>query len=159
MNGDFSRLDPLFVTPAGGKSAIVQWHEEGAFDAHPDALAEAFTCACFNGRDEVVDYLIARGAHPDGGQLTGMTAFHWAANRGQLATVRRLIGAGASLEAINNYGGTVLGQTVWSVFHEPRPDLVEIIEELLDAGAQVEAGGYPTGDARIDELLLKHGAK
>lgn len=155
LAGDFSRLDPLFITTPDTVSEIVRWHGLGLFAEEPRALAEAFTCACFNGRNEVVDYLLAQGVHPDGGQETGLTAFHWAANRGQLATVQRLIRAGASLETRNNHGGTVLGCAVWSLFNEPRPDHLVIIENLLRAGAY--AGELPeaTGDARLDELLRR----
>jgi hypothetical protein len=154
LAGDFSRLDPLFIT-TGTVSEIVRWYESGLFAQEPQALAEAFTCACFNGRNDVVDYLLARGVNPDGGQQTGLTACHWAANRGHLATVQRLIRAGASLESRNSYGGTVLGCAVWSLFNEPRPEHWAIIENLLQAGAN--AGELPeaTGDERLDELLRR----
>jgi hypothetical protein len=159
LNGDFSRLDPLFVSPPGEKSRIVAWFDDGAFDHDADALLEAFTCACFNGRNQVVDHLLAANIDPDRGNRTGMTAFHWAANRGQVETVRRLIAAKASLEALNRFGGSVLGCAVWSAIHEPRDGQLAVIELLLEAGARVAAAGYPTGDARIDALLLRHGAK
>jgi len=47
LNGDFSRLEPLFVTEAnrGQRPQIVQWHEDGRFRDEPRALAEALTCA------------------------------------------------------------------------------------------------------------------
>jgi hypothetical protein len=56
------------------------------------------------------------------------------------------------------YGGTVLGTAIWSAFHEPRPDHLQIIEELLHAGARVSEVEYPTGNERIDALLKRHGA-
>jgi len=155
LAGDFSRLDPLFITTPDMVSEIVRWHGLGLFAEEPRALAEAFTCACFNGRNDVVDYLLAQGVHPDGGRETGFTAFHWAANRGQLATVQRLIQAGASLEIRNSYGGTVLGCAVWSLFNEPRPDHLAIIENLLQAGARADELPEATGDARLDELLRR----
>ncbi len=62
MNGDFSRLEPLFVAaPDGARSRILDWHDRGLFAREPAALAEAFTCACFNGCTAVVDHLLARG--------------------------------------------------------------------------------------------------
>jgi ankyrin repeat protein len=153
LNGDFSRLEPLFVTPPEGDSVIVGWCEQEVFDEDSAELAEAFTCACFNGREEVVDYLLRRGADPDGGNLTGMNALHWASNRGQVGVVKRLIRAGASLEAINRFGGTVLSGTIWSVLNEPRDGQLEILELLLKAGARVDPTWLPTGDARVDALL------
>jgi len=57
------------------------------------------------------------------------------------------------------YGGTVLGQAVWSAINESKVDHVAIIEALLAAGAKIEEADYPTGNERIDELLRRHGAK
>ena len=41
-------------------------------------------------------------------------------------------------------GGTVLGTGVWAAIHEAKPDHLQIIEELLDAGADVNEAGFPT---------------
>jgi hypothetical protein len=51
-NGDFSRLEPLFVSDqmTGAPCQMVRWHGEGLFEARPKALSEAVTCACFLGR-------------------------------------------------------------------------------------------------------------
>jgi hypothetical protein len=108
--GDFSRLAPLFETsPDGSPCPIIKWFDGGLFADEPEALAEAFTCACFNGCTEVVEYLLAKGVDPSGGINTELYAFHWAANRGQLGTVEILIRSKAPLEVLNAYGGTVLG--------------------------------------------------
>ena len=150
--GDFSRLAPLFRGGADGAACcVVDWFE-------PAALAEAFSCACFNGCVDVVRYLLARGVDPSGGAGTGMNAFHWAANRGQLAVVRALVGVKAPLETKNAYGGTVMDCAVWSALHEPKPDHVAIIEALLGAGADVRAVRYPTGHEGVDRVLMGHGA-
>src|SRR5439155_10806320 len=113
--GDFSRLAPLFERPAGGdRCPIIQWHEAGQFAAEPQALDEAFTCACFLGRTEVAEHFLAHGVSPSGGAGTGLNAFHWASNRGQMEVVRLLIRHRAPLEPRTSYGGTVLGGTVWA---------------------------------------------
>lgn len=154
LAGDFSRLAPLFARAADGSPGpIVRWHEAGLFQLEPDALKEAFTCACFNGYVEVAEYLLAHGVDPSGGAGTGLNAFHWAANRGQLATVRLLIRHRAPLEVRNSYGGTVLGCAVWSAVHEPKPDHHRIVAELLAAGAQVREADHPSGDQHLDALL------
>jgi hypothetical protein len=158
MAGDFSRLAPLFETPADGAPCpVIRWFDEGRFAKDPQALAEAFTCACFNGSTHVVESLLERGVDPNGGMGTGLNAFHWAANRGQLRTVEILIRSQSRLETQNAYGGTVLGCTVWSAIHEPRPDHLQIIEALLKAGAAVAAAKYPTGHQRVDEVLQRYG--
>jgi len=159
LAGDFSRLAPLFDRPAAGdRCPIIQWHEAGQFAAEPQALDEAFTCACFLGRTEVAEHFLAHWVSPSGGAGTGLNAFHWAANRGQMEVVRLLIRHRAPLETRNSYGGTVLGGTVWAAVHETKPDHPRIVEALLDAGAQVREAEYPSGDERIDEILRRYGA-
>jgi hypothetical protein len=154
--GDYSRLEPLFQRGAEGQVPVIEWHRGGRFAAQPEALAEAFTCACFLAADEAVDYLLAQGVSPDGGKLTGMTAFHWAANRGQLGIVRKLIRAGASLENKNRFGGTVLSCTVWSLINEPRPRHLEIIDVLLADGANAGELPHETGNKDADQRLRRH---
>lgn len=158
--GDFSRLAPLFETQAGASPCpIIRWYESGLFDSQPKALEEAFTCACFNGCIDVIEYFLTKGVDPNGGINTGSNAFHWAANRGQLKAVEILISNKASLETQNSYGATVLGFAVWSAVHEPRPDHLRIIKALLDAGAKVGAADYPSGNQQIDELLGEYGSR
>ena len=159
MAGDFSRLAPLFEpTSDGAPCPITEWFDSGLFAGEPQALAEAFTCACFNGCTRVMEHLLARGVDPSGGMNTGLNAFHWAANRGQLQAVELLIQHHAPLETLNSYGGTVLGGTVWSAVHETKPDHLRIIEALLAAGAKVAAAECPSGDVRVDEILKRFGA-
>ena len=156
MAGDFSRLEPLFHATGGKKCRIIEWCERGLFEKEPEALAEAFTCACFNGCVEVVRYFLERGFDPAGGINTGMNAAHWAGNRGQVEVMRLLLGAKVPLETLNMYGGTVLGTTVWSAIHEPRPGQLENIEILIRADANLAAIDYPTGHAGVDQVLRPH---
>lgn len=65
-SGGFSRLDPLFQDKNRSWPQIVQWVDQGSFRGHDPELAEALTCACFNGRTEVVKYLLSRGIAPQG---------------------------------------------------------------------------------------------
>jgi hypothetical protein len=156
--GDFSRLERLFDERSGrsGKSRIVEWHEEGRFRDQPKALAEALTCASFLGRTSVAEYLLRQGVNPSGGAGTGLDALHWAANRGQLEAVRLLIRAKAPVETRSMYGGTALGTATWSAINEPRRDHLQIIEELLNAGAHLEDADYSTGHKHIDAILQRY---
>lgn len=156
--GDFDRLAPLFRAPEGGRCLILRWHADGAFEDHPEELAEALSCACFLGAEAVVRGLLEAGVSPTDGSMTGLDGVHWAVNRGQLETVRLLLASGAPLETINMHGTTVLGTAVWSAIHEPRADHLAIIEALLVAGAAVGAAGYPSGNADVDRLLERYGA-
>ena len=154
FRGDFSALEPLFQPDAAG-SRIIEWFRAGRFDREPNALAEALTCACFLGRTDVASVLLAHGVDPAAGAGTGLDAFHWAANRGQLAAVELLIRHRAALEARSGHGGTVLGTAVWSAINEPRPAHLAIIETLLAAGARFDGAGYPTGNGPVDEVLRR----
>jgi len=155
MNGDFTRLAHLFK---GAPGQIIEWYDAGLFADEPQALAEAFTCACFNAEVQAVEYFLSHGIDPNGGINTGMNALHWAANRGQLDAVEILLRHNAALETRNMYGGTVLGTTVWSAFNEPKPSHLQIIEALLKAGARTDTVDYPTGNQQIDELLQRYRA-
>lgn len=159
--GDFSRLEPLFqesALTARSTCHIVDWIRGKLFEDEPVALAEALTCACFLGRTDVARFLLDEGVDPAAGLGTGMNALHWAANRGQFATVKLLIERNVPLETKNMYGGTVLGTAVWSAIHEPKPNHPEIIQILIAAGASLEGAGYPTGHEKMDDLLLRQGA-
>ena len=155
-SGDFSRLEPLFL--GGNKARIIGWCEEGRFDNEAAALAEALSCACFLGHTTVAEYLLKRGVDPAGGDATGSNALHYAADSGRLEAVRLLVRWKVPLEVKNRFGGTALGQAVWSFFNARRRDHLRIIEELLNAGARVDAVEYPTGNAELDELMRSYGA-
>jgi len=146
LDGDFSDL-------ASYADQVEEWLQTGVFDDDEAALGEALTCAAFNGQTKLVEVLLDHGAGPDGGSLTGMTALHWAANRGYPDTLNVLLAAGGDIEARNNYGGTVLGCTVWSAVHEPKPGQVEAARILVLAGADVTQTDYPTGIAELDAIL------
>jgi hypothetical protein len=160
MAGDFTRLAPLFESPADSRPIpIIQWVEDGSFDGEDQALAEAFTCACFNDRMIVVEALLKIGVNPNGGIRTGMNAFHWAVNRGNLQVVQVLVQHKADLESLNSYGGTILSCAIWSKIHEPKRDHLQIIEVLLKAGAHVGECPYTSGDDSIDAVLSQYKAR
>jgi ankyrin repeat protein len=159
VSGAFSKSESLFVAgPGGERPRIVRWHEQGLLDAEPQALAEALTCACFLGRTDVAEYLLAHGVDPAGGIGTGLNALHWAANRGQLEAVRLMLRHNAPLETRSMYDGTALGTAVWSAINEPRGEQLRVIDELLAAGADLSEADYPTGHPEVDAILRKHGA-
>ena len=160
LNGDFSRLEPVFNPVEGRISCpVIDWYQQGLFTNRTDALGEAFTCASFNGAATVVQYFLSNGLNPSGGARTGLNALHWAANRGQKYVVELLIQARAPLESINSYGGTVLGCTVWSAVHETKPDHLEIIKLLLNAGANPFRCDFPSGRADVDALIAARRAE
>jgi ankyrin repeat protein len=98
-----------------------------------------------------------------------MTGLHWAVVGGQLDTIQLLLERGAPLDAKNVYGGTALGQALWSAINGgPGIDYVPIIETLIDAGAEIAPGslGWLEREGRsspakvqIAEVLRRHGAR
>jgi ankyrin repeat protein len=148
LRGDFTALDPLFLD-----GSINRWLEAGLFDSNHELLNEALSCACFNGHTLLARKLIEKGADPALGNKTGLNAFHWAAERGQVQVVQMLIQQHAPLESINSYGGTVLSCTVWSALQKLKPGHLQVIKTLLDAGADRAQVRLPTGNNQIDALF------
>jgi ankyrin repeat protein len=111
-------------------------------------VEQAFISACQFGHNSICEFLLDHGVDPAAQANSGQTGFHYAAHSGQLNTVKMLIRRGAPLEVKNMYGGTVLGQALWSAFNEPHKDHLAIIETLIAAGAHVE----PEWNKWIDQL-------
>ena len=135
-NGDFTTLAPLLEPDAAGNSsAITRWMRQGCFTGEERLLAEALSAACFNGIVRTVEELVDAGVDPLAGNNTGLDAFHWAVNRGQLAVVQLLLARGVPTTSISAHDTTLLGTALWSSVHEPKPDHRRIIEVLKQAGA------------------------
>lgn len=152
--GDYSWLEDL-----------LKQHESSLIDLLVAAgepkvpMEQAFTWACMLGRINDVETLLDKGVDPLAGDNTGLNGFHYAGWHGHLDIVKLLIERKVPLEVRNMYGGTVLGSTLDAVTNRPQADHVAIVEALLEAGAMMDEGEYPTGNARVDELLRSHGAK
>lgn len=141
-----ARGAPLDLESACGVGAIE--FVKAAFDADgklmdgasDGQLRDGLLWACQFGRNRVVEFLLDRGIDFAAHDRHGQTALHHAAIGAQLETAKLLLQRGAPLEVKNDYGGTVLGQAVWSAFNASSPaPYLPIIEELVSAGAKVEA--------------------
>jgi hypothetical protein len=118
-------------------------------------MEQAFIGACMLGQTRVAEFLLEQGVDTSSQAGSGQTGFHYAAHAGHLATVKMLLKRNVSLEDKNMYGGTVLGQALWSAFNEPQADHLSIIEALIAAGAKFQ----PHWNKWIDELRRRDGAK
>ncbi len=117
------------------------FHKTGSFATGTTQaqLEDGFLWACEYGHNDVVDFLLKHGVDVLTQGTTGQTGLHWAVVGIQLETIQLLIELGAPLEARNRYGGTVLGQALWSAMNgDSSTDYVRVIKLLLDAGAKVE---------------------
>jgi ankyrin repeat protein len=125
----------------------------------PAQVNEALRWSCTHGRPEIADLLVRRGADLSDGSGDGQTAAHMAVIAGQLETLKVLLTYNPPLEQKNIYGGTVLGQTLWSAGHGGDPNLyIAIIETLLAAGAQLPERHVPI-NAEVDAFLLAKGSR
>jgi ankyrin repeat protein len=121
-------------------------------------VQSAFLYACGWGQSNVVEFLLDKEVDLNDGGNDGQTALHWAAIGGHLETIKLLLKLNPPLESRNMYGGTVLGQTLWSAAHGGDPKVYSrIIETLIAAGAKVPERHVPVNKP-IDDLLRRHGS-
>ena len=122
-------------------------------------MQEAFRYACGYGANRVVKFLIQRGADLAEHSGDGQTATHYAVIFGRLHTLKLLLKYKPPLESQNIYGGTVLGQTLWSAAHGGDPETyIEIIKTLIAAGAHIPERHVPV-NPQIDSLLHNHNSR
>jgi ankyrin repeat protein len=146
--------------------------DDGALEANTTKLQMelGFLWACEYGWNSIVDFLIEKGVDLRAQACTGETGLHWAVVGGHLDTIKLLLERGAPLEVKNIYGGTALGQALWSAINgDPGIDYVPICETLIQAGAEIEPGSLDwlarqdgrsaASKARIADVLRKYGAK
>ena len=164
--GNFSSLKDLLGGPDAFDTRIIDWFDEGKFDSEPDALAEAFTCACMLGRLKAAKHLLDNGVDPYAGMKTGLSGFHYAASGGHLDVIKLLIERNVPMEIKGMYDNTVLGQALWSAVNEHTDDHAEIVELLINAGAYLWPGTlewwneqnvpYQATKERIAKVLERH---
>jgi hypothetical protein len=139
-------------------------------------LDEALCFAALNGRDEAVEWLLDRGADPNGAPYLDVTPPHFAVQFSHPSTVRLLLDRGADPTRKDRiHGGTPAG---WAR-HLGRSDLVGLIEGVetgleyvpgepvrlrvdfrrfpyvLDDGRAVELAGRPDGWRDVAERIAR----
>lgn len=133
---------------------------DAALPAPDDELIEAAR----EGDAGAVASLIARGADVNAAEGDGMTALHWAAERGEDAVVDMLVSAGAAVDAVTRIGG-------YTPLHmASRRGHAAVVGSLLAAGSDASATTTDSGvtalhlaAAAVDggasvRLLLEHGS-
>jgi hypothetical protein len=133
---------PLDLAAASGLGRLdvvkTFFAEDGSLgqNATPNQLQQGLFFACQYGHSSIVEFLIEKGADLAAAGNNGQTALHWAVIGGHPETVKLLLKYRPPLEATNSYGGTVLGQALWSAAHNGDPvKYRSILEALVEAGA------------------------
>jgi hypothetical protein len=156
-----------FLVARGARLDLAAAAGMGRLDAVKDLFAQAsaqqrnegFIYACGYGRNRVVEFLLEKDAGLVTQSANGQTGLHMAVIGGRLDIVKLLLRHNAPLEVKNRYGGTVLGQTLWSGAHGADPEVtIAILEALVGAGAQVPDGHVPV-NVRVDRWLAEHGCR
>ena len=138
--GDFSAFNSMIGGADNFDALIRQWYDKGYFINQSETLAEIFTASCMLGHDGTAAYLLDQGVDPLAGTKTGLNGFHYAASAGRLNVIKLLIDRKVPTEVENMYGGTVLGQALWSAVNEHKSDHAAIIEALIDVRGETEHG-------------------
>ena len=119
--------------------------------------------AAMRGDRDAVRALLKQGADVGAAHGDGMTALHWAAERGDAGLAEMLLYAGANLAAV-----TRIGQ--YTPLHlASKAASAPVVQVLLKTGANVAAVARPSGvtplhlaaasgSAAVVKLLLEHGA-
>ena len=114
----------------GNIALMALFHAHGADIDRSNALGEtALMHAAWRGHAAAVDWLLARGARPDLGDMR-WSALHYTAFAGQQAIAERLLAAGARLDARTPNGSTALMMAIY----EGRE---EVARWLVERGANV----------------------
>ncbi len=132
-------------------------------------LQNGFLWACMYGCQNVVVFLLERGADLLEPLDSGATALHWAAGGAHVNVVRLLLDRGAPLEELNMWGGTVLEHAGWGFEHSiPGIDFGPVFDALLAAGAKKRGHWLTWLDqvktrsaeerSRVAEIFRRYGA-
>ena len=121
-------------------------------------LQEGFLYACQFGQDATVAFLLDRDVAIGFADVRGQTGLHHAVIGGHPGIVKLLLAHHPPLEAVNCYGGTPLGQSLWSAAHGGETAAyLEILEALAAAGAKLPERHVPV-TPEIDRWLERCGS-
>ena len=122
-----------------GRLELVEGFLSAGVDLQSKDMVSGFMWACEYGHDEVVAFLVEKGVDLSASGWGGMTPLHWAVIGGQAGTAKLLLAHGAALEAENAFGGTALGQALWSAEDDKTGlDFRPVVRVLVEAGARTD---------------------
>lgn len=149
-----ARLDVAGAAGVGRLDAVQRLIE----NASKEKIGEGLFYASEYGHNDVVRFLLERGADLAWSRKDGQTPLHGAVIGGHLETVRLLLKHRPPLEVANAYGGTAFGQALWSAAHGGDTETyIAILEALAEAGAKIPERHVPV-NARVDVWLAERGS-
>src|SRR6185295_10807600 len=117
----------------------------------PKAHVEmALATACHFNRMDVANWLIGLGVDLRAVDKNNMTPLHWAGANGNVDLATRLLDAGAPLEVLNEWDGTVLDSTAHFAAFMPIKgvDYGPVLDLFIARGADASVlKPYPKGNA------------
>jgi ankyrin repeat protein len=121
---------------------------------------EALSWAARSDAVEALSWLSAHGASLDANVYQG-TALVWAAAKGRVRAVRRLLELGAGVDVLGTFGGPQHGVGTTALHHAAEGGHLEVIEVLLAAGADRDIedalyGSTPAGWAEHNDQAAAH---
>jgi hypothetical protein len=157
-----ARLDLMGAAGVGRLDVVKTFFDESG-NLRPNTTKQqcedAFFYSCEYGRIEVVKFFLQLGMNIAAQDRDGQSALHWAVIGGHPEVAKLLLERNAPLEVKNIYGGTVLGQTLWSAAHGGDPEVyIVILDALTKAGARMPDRYIPI-NARLDAWLTQHGSR
>ncbi|WP_185879111.1 ankyrin repeat domain-containing protein [Variovorax sp. MHTC-1] len=131
--GEFGQSPLVAAISAGRGNLALEFISRGGFYAGDGSLAHA----AMQGNLDVVDALLMAGKHPDEPLRerdfnAGYTPLMWAVNRRHLQIVRRLLMAGANVNAVAEDGSTAVMMTA-----NAAPESLEALEMLCAYGPDI----------------------
>ena len=126
----------LAMTCRSGHLSVAKCLVENGADIHFEASG-ALTplhSAAFHNNLVMIEFFLKEGVNSNARDLAGQTACHYAAWSGSVESVKRLLDAQCDLKLTNDTGQTVLHYAV-----DGFPPKAEMIELLLDRGADASA--------------------
>lgn len=123
----------IYEAAAKGDLADVKRHLQKGTDVNikDDNDWTPLLYSAFNGKQDVVVFLISKGADVNAAsRITGWTPLHVAADKGHLEVVKIMVGAGANVNAKDNVGMT----PIRSAIGDGHKDVIEFLKQQGASG-------------------------
>ncbi len=146
----------LKADEAGVRALIAQ--SPGLVASLPPEQMRLIADAAWAHRTDAVRLMLDIGFDIEARGGEDSTALNRAAVRGFADLIELLLARGASVEAKNAYGGDALGACLWGAenFRDASGDYPASAHKLLEAGAKLPEGAYPSRNKPLNAVLRRY---